>query len=140
MNYHTSFVTDPDNSLIIRCSTYVWHCSLPSPRRHWRPIYVLFVWLPSMPEVKRLWSSQPNVVDTASIWTVFQSLLLVSPSARDGVRCAARTTNGATPLFVAAEKGNTECLKALIEAEADLSVARTLDGTTPLSIAAIATA
>ncbi len=93
-----------------------------------------------MPEVKRLWSSQPNVVDTASIWTVFQSLLLVSPSARDGVRCAARTTNGATPLFVAAEKGNTECLKALIEAEADLSVARTLDGTTPLSIAAIATA
>ncbi|WP_422139097.1 ankyrin repeat domain-containing protein [Endozoicomonas sp. ALC020] len=89
-----------------------------------------------MPEVKRLWSSQPNVVDTASIWTVFQSLLLVSPSARDGVRCAARTTDGATPLFIAAWRGCTDCVEILIHVGADLNAATTSGGATPLFVAA----
>ncbi|WP_422472742.1 hypothetical protein [Endozoicomonas sp. ALB032] len=39
-----------------------------------------------MVEVYRPWSSQPNVVANASIWTVFRDILLISPSAH--ARCA----------------------------------------------------
>ncbi|WOG28644.1 ankyrin repeat domain-containing protein [Endozoicomonas sp. 8E] len=47
---------------------------------------------------------------------------------------ATRTKDGDTPLYMAAQENNTNCLKALIEAKADLN-ARTEDGVTPLFIA-----
>ncbi|WP_257282076.1 ankyrin repeat domain-containing protein [Endozoicomonas sp. ISHI1] len=48
---------------------------------------------------------------------------------------AARTRDGCTPLYMAAQENNTNCLKTLIKAKADLN-ARVKDGRTALFIAA----
>ncbi|WP_448218487.1 ankyrin repeat domain-containing protein [Endozoicomonas sp. 2B-B] len=50
---------------------------------------------------------------------------------------AARTSDGATPLFIAALKGNTDCVETLINGGANVNAARTSDGATPLFIAAL---
>ena len=49
---------------------------------------------------------------------------------------AARTDNGCTPMFVAAEKCHLEVVRALVEAGADVNAARTTDGVTPVFMAA----
>jgi len=63
------------------------------------------------------------------------------PCARGGVQAgadvnAARTDNGCTPMFVAAEKGHLEVVRVLVEAGADVNAAKTTDGATPVFIAA----
>jgi len=49
---------------------------------------------------------------------------------------AARTDNGCTPMFVAAEKGHLEVVRVLVEAGADVNAAKTTDAATPVFIAA----
>jgi len=49
---------------------------------------------------------------------------------------AARTDNGCTPVFIAAEKGHLEVVRALVSSGADVNSARTTDGATPVFMAA----
>ncbi len=46
-----------------------------------------------------------------------------------------RRNDGATPLYVACDRGYVEVAEILIEARADVNVATTEDGATPLYIA-----
>ena len=49
---------------------------------------------------------------------------------------AARTDNGCSAVFIAAQNGHLEVVRALIEAGADVNSARTTDGVTPVFMAA----
>jgi predicted LPLAT superfamily acyltransferase len=49
---------------------------------------------------------------------------------------AARTDNGCTPMFVAAEKGHLEVVRVLVSSGADVNAAKTTDGATPVFMAA----
>ena len=46
-----------------------------------------------------------------------------------------RTTDGASPLYIASYKGNVAIVKVLIKAGGNVKQARTTDGTSPLCIA-----
>ena len=65
-------------------------------------------------------------------------LSFVSASERGALVEKARTTDGITPLYIAAEKGHLTVVTKLIAAaaSADVDTARTTDGCTPLYFAA----